>query len=202
MYDFGEIKPNSHKSKEPEKLPEKKVEKVIEGNVVSKKKSPAKKFLEMFIAEDFEHVKSYIFVDVVIPAIKNALLDALNNGSQMLLWGDTKPKGSGSKISYSSISSKLASSPLSGRNLSQSVSRYSGDSDIILETREEAETVLSHLIELVETYESASVADLYDLLGKTPQFTDNKYGWTNLSSATTQRVREGYLLKLPKASPL
>ena len=46
-----------------------------------------------------------------------------------------------------------------------------------------------------------SVADLYDLVGISGNYTDNKYGWTNLRNSDVQRVRDGYLLKLPKALP-
>ena len=74
--------------------------------------------------------------------------------------------------------------------------------DIILETRWEAEEVLSHMIDLIENYGVASVADLYELVGITGSFTDNKYGWTNLSSATVSRVRDGYLINLPNAQPI
>ena len=32
----------------------------------------------------------------------------------------------------------------------------------------------------------------------TVNFTDNKYGWKDLSSASVSRVRDGYLLNLPR----
>jgi len=47
-----------------------------------------------------------------------------------------------------------------------------------------------------------SVADLYELVGIQGSYTDNKYGWTkNIRNASVVRVRDGYLLKLPKALP-
>ena len=179
---------------------------MIEGELVSiKKKSAFKRFFEIFFAEDLEHVKSYIFLDVIVPSIKNAVLDSIKNGSEMLLWGDAKGSSSSkSNTPYHKVS-KLVNSPMTVSSIGRKptyTATLADDSEIILSTREEAETVLEHLIDLVDVYGSASVADLYDLLGKTPQFTDNKYGWTSLGSASTQRVREGYKLKLPKASPL
>ena len=56
--------------------------------------------------------------------------------------------------------------------------------------------------DLIETYESVSVADLYDLVGKPCNYTDNKYGWTNIRNVEPVRVRDGYILKLPKAMPI
>ena len=56
--------------------------------------------------------------------------------------------------------------------------------------------------ELIETYGVASVADLYDLVGLRCEYTDNKYGWNNLRNAEPIRVRDGYMLKMPKALPI
>ena len=56
--------------------------------------------------------------------------------------------------------------------------------------------------DILEKYGMVSVADLYDLVGVTGNYTDNKYGWTNLSNAEIVRVRDGYQIKLPRARVL
>ena len=56
--------------------------------------------------------------------------------------------------------------------------------------------------ELISSYRVVSVADFYDLAGITPEYTDNKYGWTDIRSANIVRVRDGYMIKLPRAVPL
>ena len=56
--------------------------------------------------------------------------------------------------------------------------------------------------ELVESYGVVRVADLYDLVGLTGNFTDNKYGWTNVKNAQIVRVRDGYMIKMPRALPI
>jgi len=76
------------------------------------------------------------------------------------------------------------------------------DEDIILRTRGEGEAVIASLSDLIEDYGVASVADLYDLVGITGSFTDNKYGWTNLRTASVTRVRDGFLLNLPRPTPI
>ena len=78
----------------------------------------------------------------------------------------------------------------------------SNKGDIILESRVEAEDVISRMKEIIETYGFVRVTDLYDLVGITGDYTDNKYGWTNIRGAEPVRVRDGYMLKLPKAVPL
>ena len=74
--------------------------------------------------------------------------------------------------------------------------------NIVLETRGEAEEVIAAMDGLMDTYGIVSVADLYDLVGKPCNFTDNKYGWTNIRNVEPVRVRDGYMLKLPKAMPI
>ena len=193
-----EYKSNSHKSKEENS--EKKVEKIVTGSVRSKKKNELNKLADVFIAEDISNVKSYILQDIIIPAIKTAISDVVTNGIEMILYGETgkTKKSTSSRVSYrdyySSNDRKSSYSSASRRS-------YSYD-DIILDNRAEAEEVLVRMDELIEAYGVASVGDLYDLVGLTGDYTDNKYGWTNLRSAQAVRVRDGYLLKMPKALPL
>ena len=58
------------------------------------------------------------------------------------------------------------------------------------------------MYDLVNSYDSATVADFYDLVGITSEFTDNKWGWTNLHGSRVIRARDGYLLDLPKPEPV
>lgn len=48
-----------------------------------------------------------------------------------------------------------------------------------------------------------SVADLYDLANvSNDNYAANKYGWTDIAGCRAVRVRDGYILKLPKPTPL
>ena len=102
-----EYKPNSHKSKEEQResdaLPEKKVGKVITGSAKSKKKGEMQKFADVFISEDVGNVKSYIIMEVLVPAVKKAISDIVTNGIDMILYGETgrtKKNSTASKVSY------------------------------------------------------------------------------------------------------
>ena len=74
--------------------------------------------------------------------------------------------------------------------------------DIILENRADAEKVLDQLFDLIDNYGQAAVSDLYDIVGMTPNFTDHKYGWTDLRKASVGRCRHGYSINLPIATRL
>lgn len=199
-----DYKPNSHKSREErqESAPEKKVEKIISGTVKSKKKTEIQKFADVFISEDVSNVKTYILMEVLVPAIKKAVSDVVTNGLDMILYGETgrtKKNSPSSKVSYRSYYDKGNDR----RDYGSSKTRTGYDyDDIILDNRGEAEDVLSRMDDLIATYGLVSVADLYDLVGITCNYTDNKYGWTDIRSAQVIRVRDGYMIKLPKALPL
>ena len=194
---MAEYKGNSHRSKEQQESAErKKIEPIAQAK--TKKKSEAKKLVGAFVQEDVTSVKDYIINDVLIPAAKKAITDIITNGIEMLLYGETrsKSKDRSTKVSYTKYYDRDYDRPARSRG------RYGYDyDDIILDTRKEAEEVLDRMDDLIDSYGVVSVADLYDLVGISGNYTDNKYGWTNLRNADVQRVRDGYLLKLPKALP-
>lgn len=199
-----DYKPNSHLSRERQKQnpPEKKkIEKVVKGKVKAKKKNEVRKLADVFISEDAANVKSYILMDVLIPAIKKAVSDIVTNGIDMILYGETghsKKRSLASTVSYSKYydEPKRHDYPAA-----RTRTGYNYD-DIILESRSEAEEVLDRMSEMIDQYGMVSVADLYDLVGISGNYTDNKYGWTNIRNAEPIRVKDGYLLKLPKVLPL
>lgn len=183
-------------------MAEKKVEKIVSGKVKTKKKNELQKMAGTLIAEDAKSVKSYILMDVLVPAVKDAIEDIVTNGIRMLLRGDTKARSGGSSnISRISYNKAYDSRDRGYSRTSRTRTGYNFD-DIILETRGEAEDVITHMDELIETYGIVSVADLYDLVGIAGNYTDNKYGWTNLRNAEPIRINGGYLLKLPKVCPI
>lgn len=198
-----EYKPNSHKfrEKQNEALTDKKIEKVVRGKVKTKPKSGMSKITDIFISEDASNVKSYIMMDVLVPAVKKAISDIVRDGIDMILYGESRGRKSSTTSSYVSYRDYSRSDDRDRFRDSRTRSGYNHD-DIILETRGEAEEVLTRMDELIDTYGVVSVADLYDLIGKSCEYTDNKYGWTNIRNAEPIRVRDGYMLKLPKALPI
>ena len=198
-----DYKPNSHKFREDQTTApneKKKIEKVVRGGVKTRPKKGMSKLADIFRNEDISNVKSHIMMNVVAPAVKKVISDIVRDGTDMLLYGDTRGnRGSSSYISYRDYTSSNASSNRSVNYPSRT--GYSHD-DIVLETREEAEEVLERMDELIEAYGVVSVADVYDLIGISCNYTDNKYGWTNIRNAEPIRVRDGYMLKLPKALPI
>lgn len=197
-----DYKPNSNKFKEEQKQREsdKKIEKVVTGKVITRKKSKVSRFLGEFISEDARSVKSYVLGEVLIPAIKKAISDIVTDGIDIILYGESGGKNKRSaadRVSYRNYYDRNDSY----RRSTPIYSSYSYD-NIILETRGEAEEVLARMDELISVYGLVRVADLKDLVGITGNYTDNKYGWTNITSAEVVRVRDGFTIKMPRAMPI
>ena len=198
-----DYKPNSYKSKaeqtEVQTIEKKRVEKVVTGNVTTRK-NEMRKLADVFISEDIKNVKDYLIMDVLVPTIKKTIVDIVTDSVSMIFGMNPRKSGStSSKISYNNYYDRKDNDRNSGNNRG---ARYSYD-DIALDSRQEAEEVLSRMDELVATYGQVTVADLYDLVGITCEYTDNNYGWTNIRNAKVVRLRDGkYMIDLPKALPI
>lgn len=184
----------------PPGLPQKKVEKVVEGTVKTRKKPLSKKFAEVFLSEEADSVKGYLLFDVLIPAIKDTFSEMVSKGLDMLLYGEARSTASRKRgqtyVSYSGFSSPKTAPKESYSRRNRTMTDFQ---DIIFESRGEAEEVLTNLLDFIADYGVATVADLYDLVGITGPFTDNRYGWTDLRTASVVRTRDGYVINLPKA---
>ncbi len=199
---MSEYQSNSKRSKtEQDNINERKVEKVITGTAITRKKSGFDKLKDEIMPGDSKNIKSYVFGEVLIPALKKAISDVVTNGIDILLYGESRGRSNGNNRSAADRISYRSYYNDSSRDVRPSYTRgnsYSYD-DIVLNSRGEAEDVLARMDELVETYGLVRVADLYDLVGISGNYTDNKYGWTNIRNAEIVRVRDGYMIKLPRA---
>lgn len=213
-----EFPSNSHRflvneSKTPEKVePEpKKVEKVVEGKVVIRKKPLGTRMKEMFVGDDMRTVGQYLMLDVLMPAVKDTIADITSQGVERMLFGEVRsvnrrgPRSNSSNYTnytnYSRYQTQAERRPQRSRSELTPRARATHDFDqIILKTRGEAQEVIDRLFELVNKYDSATVADLYELVGVPGDYTDDKWGWTDLRGAGATRLSRGsgYLLDLPR----
>lgn len=189
---------NSLKSrdKNAETTEKKVVSKVIVGNARTEKKGGIRKFLGAFVSDDISDVKSYVWYNVILPAIKRTISDAVD----VALNGETskKSKYTSSMGSYRGgyYIGNSEQKRFDIRNL------YEID-DIILDSYGDAELILDEMNGLIDKYGLVSVSDLYDMLGKPGgTHTDCKYGWNSLKTARIVPVRNGFALRLPRVIPL
>ncbi len=199
-----DYKSNSHKSKEPVKE-ERKVTPVVSRETKIVKKTRATKFKDVFIAKDIKSVFAYIGTDILVPAMKKLIVDSVKNGVDLMVNGDVRRSQSGDRFSSGNIS-RIAydRSYRSDRDYSYDSRIRTGYDfdDIEFRDRADAEKVLDSMDDAIERYRQVSVADFYEFANLPSNHTDFKYGWTDLRSAKIIPTRDGYVIKLPKATVL
>lgn len=197
---------NSHRSKElrrvetkeAEDKPEKKVQRVVTGKVTTRK-NDVRKLTDIFISEDASNVKSYVIMDVVVPAFKKLVYDIFTDGIDMILYGGSggggRKSSSGNKVSYRKYYDNKHDRQ---EPRYQERNRFDYE-DIEFRSRREAEAVRDEMDDCIERYGMVSVGDMYDMAGLSAPHTSYKYGWTNIRTAEVKRVRGGkYIIDLPR----
>lgn len=201
---------NSQKSKAPAPAEEPRVVgPVISGTAVERKEPLRKKFLQAYAGDSAQSVGQYLVMDVIVPGTKNIIADLVTQGIHRLLYGGVRPPQGGVRSNVGG-SYRGYFNGGNGNNQPQQQStpvvrqaqQPQGFGEIILQTRPDAELVIDSLRELIDQYGNAKVANLYSLVGMTGNFTNQSYGWTNLSRAGVIPIREGYLLDLPQPEVL
>lgn len=199
---MSELTPNSHKYRAEQKnaTNEKRVEKVIKGSATTKQKSEIRKFADEFIAEDAHNVKSYVWRDVIVPAAKKLVFDIVRDGVEMLLYGVTGgTRNDGRRDSnYVSYSSKYNDRRDNrGPSVSYAESRLDFG-EIRFTNKGDALAVLDEMDITLRDFGIVRVSDMFDMAGMTPPYTSNRYGWSSLRNAEIVRVRDGYIIKMPR----
>lgn len=213
--DMSAIAGNSHKTRTAAEAevatvaesPDK-AEKMVEGKVVTRKMPWWKKFASSMVADDAQNVGDYILTDVVVPSARRLIVEIVEGAVNRVIFGTSRARrtsGFGTTslrhVPYDRLSDRgVERDPR--RGISQAARARHDFDEVVLETREEAVIVIDALIDRVSRYGATTVADLYDILGVTGSYVDQKWGWTDLITADVRQVRGGFLLDLPRPEPI
>ena len=199
--------PNSNAKKLKESN-DKEVKEILEPedqkiNVVAKgkiqKKTFGEKFKEIFIGEDIQNVGEYILKEVVVPTIKNTVVDIIQNGISLLIFGESSSKNSnrrnGQYVSYGSYSSNSSRD----RRRDDRRDAPNDKGNIIFNSRGDAQAVLDHLLDILDTYRAVTVANYYEAADVPSNYQDRKWGWTDLRYVDIRMARGGgWYIDLPR----
>ena len=188
--------------KKPTKAEERhKIEKVVKNRVTTQKKSLGQKFGETFLSDESGGVGSYIFNDVLIPALKDTFVDMVEGAINMAFYGDTRHRSRG-RSSVERVSYDDRFDDRRRRSAPRGRARYDMD-NIRFKTRADADLTLDTLTEYLDKYDSVSVGDVYESLGIPTQANDFHYGWYELGGAHIRKSRDGgYVLEMPRLEEL
>ena len=161
-------------------------------------------------------IGSYVNDEIIKPAIKNIIVDAVTSGINMIMYGETRNRHSSGgsyprgyqppyrpSTNYSNNYRNSQPHTPSRQETQRSESRVGrtrqGVEEYIIQDRYDAANVLTQLTEAADMYDTVSVADYYDLIGVSTEYTDNQYGWTidSITRASVVPVRGGFVIKFP-----
>jgi hypothetical protein len=200
------------------KVPEKNIQKVVSGEVIQRKPSLGKRFKNLFLSGDSQSVKDYVLGEVLVPALKDTIADAVTSGIERIVFGDNvRPGGRrGSRYSggpanqfnYAGISMRNQVPGGAFQNdprqqLSRQARSQHQFDEVIFPSRADAHAVLTQMFALLDDFEVVTVSDFLELAGISGNFTDHKFGWTDLRGTQVHRTRGGgFVLGLPPTEPI
>lgn len=174
---------------------------------VAKAKKQKKGLIERLVvglidAGDGQSVGQHLTQDIILPAVKNVIVDAITSGANMIFFGDQggarKGVGSGGGYNYTK-NYKSKNNYSRNREPERHQPRKNGRLlEFIFEDRTGAIDTLRALNEHIDEYDFVTVADYYDLIDEEPTYADNNYGWTDLSAAGVYPTRGGFYIKFPQ----
>ena len=207
---------NAHAKKHEESIqkvndisdePVKKTRTVAQGKV--RKQGMLKKFTRYIIEDTIESARERTIADIVVPGVKTLIFDTATEILDLMLFGaagdalrssrrrsDSRRESRTSYSRYYDEKGRKSDSRVSYRDLPND------PDDIILDTRRQAQDALEELDYTIRKYGHASIADFYDIVGVTSDFTDNHYGWTSIRESGIRPVRDGFLIVLPRTKLL
>lgn len=182
--------------------PKKKLEKVTTGKVTVRQQTDIQKVASAFLAEDLATVKERIINDYAIPMLKNGIWSIFSSALSLMIFGEDKSRSQSSNYVRGSSNSydRYYSNPNRNQPVNQRV--IPNWQNLISDSRADMEEILDQMWEAIREYGQVSIGDLYDLAGMTCNFTDNKYGWKDLTGAYIKNVPGGYSIVFPKPVPL
>jgi hypothetical protein len=159
--------------------------------------------------EGLPSIGTYVNDEIIKPAVKNIIFDAITSGLSRALNMDYRQNRGG----YTPYNRSSSQPRRPGTNYSNNYNnsrqqpeerkpirpaRY-GVEDYVIEDKFDAANVLTTLTEAADKYDNVSVADYYDLIGASSQYTDNTYGWTidTIVHARIMPVYGGFIIKFP-----
>jgi hypothetical protein len=202
-----------------EPKPEKKIEKVVSGEVQRRKPTLGKRIKTVFMGGDSQSVKDYVLLEVIIPAFKDTIADAVTGGIERMIFGESYRPRPGRRGAYGpGAHNAFNYAAISARNAGMAPGRFQNDprnhlsrqaqgshtfDEVIFPSRADAEAVLTQMFELLDQFEVVAVSDFLELSGVSGNFTDHRFGWTDLRGVQAHRTRGGgYILGLPPTEPI
>lgn len=202
---------NSNKDKQNNLPAPTSAEPVVANPTKIRQKRPS--LFRMIFEQDFKDIKDGLIKEYIKPRLKDiaygifeSALNTVDNSIQMMIYENVRPGyhsntvGRPAQTPYNKISTQA-------RTVSPTTVTSSYNYNEILYTSYgEADAVLTTMKEWIQDYGAVSVARYYDFSnyhGSQRSYTDNDYGWYDLSGVIQpKKIPEGFIIELGRAKAL
>ena len=186
-----------------------KVKKPIVGKVTRRRTPVGKRFAEVFSVRSIEDQITRVFFDVVVPMARDMVYESLERTLRGVILGDDGPArtSSSNRGGYNNYQRHYSTPQNRPRREETRFSRprngYSYD-DIVFETKDEADSVLEWMYDVLEAEGQVSIGNLLEETEQPHSHVDFKWGWLSLRGADVLRDRGagGWIIKLPRPETL
>lgn len=196
-----------------------KAEKAIEGDATVKRKSIGKRFATIFTGVSLKEIVDDAIDQAIIPGIKGMLLNAGERALDRVFGNGTGTNGripnaaartmvtNVAHVAYNKFSAPNAATvrpdatrpPMQMSRRGQSVHDFE---EIEFQSRSDASIILDLMYDRLEKYGSVSVAEFYGWADVRGNFTDQNWGWRDLTGAGPTRNNRTGLFNLNLPAPV
>ncbi len=207
---YDNVKVVNNPLEKEQSQPEDKVVRKISGNPIVKKKNLADRFSMLVWGGDLKAVRDEVTVSVIIPAVKDLIYNTGMSALSQIVYGANDAPSSdytsfrtNYENHFRSNSNKTSSSRMVNdqiRSVSDRVRSKSSVSfqEITVESRQDILLIREELLDNINRYGSVSLLDYYRTCRVGFEPTDDNYGWRDLRSINPRKVRQGWILDLPR----
>lgn len=207
--DYNKVKSNVKQAEKMDEVEERpKMQAVVKKRPKKQKRGLMERLVIGLIGPDgVRSIGRKLNEDIVVPAIKNIVVDSITSGINMAIFGrDDRPRSGGYSQGnsypggYQNYGSHYKPKVTYGAPAQQQPTGFVSKNSLpeyALDNRDDALMVLSQLRDNITRYGTTSIADYYDLMGLDSNYTDMQYGWVNLDNVRVITRRGGYIIGFP-----
>lgn len=161
-----------------------------------------KRVRDAFLGDDDRTILEVVIQDIIKPSLRDLSFEAGQTALERVHYGSSRPYRRGGPPGNSSHPrnyngiSRGNGAPM---GVESRVGRRSRDfGEMVVDVRAEAQAIREGMYAILDEYGVVTVSDMYQLAKQPTQFTDRNWGWTDLMGAPVVRVRDGWLIDLPR----
>lgn len=203
--------PSNSKMYEPASNPEKPSLRKVKGKSVKTKRSFGRRIFESFINVDMDVIRDHVLDEIIIPEIKDALLDGLESGLEAIFGRSSYNTASSRRRSYTAYNYERPSWS-SGSSKDYISTEYKAKRSEPLNAqlmapqyvsnREDAYGLLNDMGTQIQEFGYVDLEQVKNAFGMTALSTDNNFGWTSMDGNRVRRYEGGYLIEFAPAKYL